>query len=145
MNKSNNGVCIVCNSTFKKYCNHQKYCGEKCRKVEHKKLNKKFYNSSLNYLTTAQIGAVSELEMCAYYIREGYEVFRNVSASGPADIIVWKPETGEFHIIDIKSYVNSTAPGNYITNEERKRDFKVKVVPYNYNDRMPLRHLPDDL
>lgn len=134
----NTSKCVVCNSTFKKRCENHKYCSENCRREREKG---RYRDSSLNHLPTSKIGGISELEVCAYYLREGYEVFRNVSASGPADIIVWNPESGEVHIIDVKTYVSCLDPKNFITNLENKSDNKVKILPYNYNTRETLRAL----
>jgi hypothetical protein len=48
-------------------------------------------------------GAHSELSAVLYFLERGYEVFRNVSAHGPADLIIWNPETGEMRKLDIKT------------------------------------------
>lgn len=47
------------------------------------------------------VGARSELIASAWLIGKGYNVFRNVSPSGPADIIAWNPDTGETLYIDV--------------------------------------------
>lgn len=39
---------------------------------------------------TANVGAYSELIACAWLLEQGYQVFRNVSPSGPYDIIAIK-------------------------------------------------------
>jgi Holliday junction resolvase-like predicted endonuclease len=36
-------------------------------------------------------GALAELQACAWLLRHGYEVFRNISQCGVADMIAWKP------------------------------------------------------
>lgn len=46
-------------------------------------------------------GAASELTACAWLLREGYEVFRNVSPFGRADLIAVK-SSGTFYI-DVKT------------------------------------------
>jgi Holliday junction resolvase len=46
-------------------------------------------------------GARTELAACIYLLGEGYEVFRNISASGSADLIAWKGD--EVLRIDVKS------------------------------------------
>ena len=46
-------------------------------------------------------GALAELQACAWLLKQGYEVFRNISQCGVADLIAWKP--GEPPIpIDVK-------------------------------------------
>ena len=53
--------------------------------------------------TTKQIrrGAISELIACAWFLAQGYDVFRNVSPHGDADIVVRKD--GRTIPVDIKS------------------------------------------
>lgn len=46
-------------------------------------------------------GAVNELIACAWLLKEGYEVFRNVSPYGFADLIVFKD--GKMLRLDVKS------------------------------------------
>jgi hypothetical protein len=77
-------ACIVCGKQYRPKQDHQKYCSRICRKSQEKNNSK----SSLNHISQSKIGSVSELEMCAHYLREGYEVFRNVSPDGPIDIII---------------------------------------------------------
>jgi hypothetical protein len=60
-------------------------------------------------------GAQAELIACTYLLGEGYEVFRNISSCGPADIIACKG--AEMLRIDVKS-------GTYHTklSEAQRRD-----------------------
>lgn len=46
-------------------------------------------------------GALSELAACSWLLREGYEVFRNVSQAGLIDIIAIKD--GKFLKLDVKT------------------------------------------
>jgi hypothetical protein len=46
-------------------------------------------------------GAHAELIACAHLLREGYEVFRNISACGIADLVAWKD--GKLWPVDVKS------------------------------------------
>ena len=48
-------------------------------------------------------GAYSELIASTYLLSLGYEVFRNVSQHGPADLVAWNPKTNETIFIDVKS------------------------------------------
>lgn len=52
------------------------------------------------------LGALAETIAVQHLLEQGYEVFRNVSQHGPADIVAWKPETDETRYIDVKT-VNS--------------------------------------
>jgi hypothetical protein len=60
-----------------------------------------------------------------------------------ADIIIWKPATGELHRIDVKSFLQDKDPQDYIQRLEEKNNNLVEVVPYNYNTRTVLRTLSD--
>ena len=51
---------------------------------------------------TSVKGAKLELEACAWFLAKGYEVFRNVSPVGKADIVVWKKGDDPI-LIDVKS------------------------------------------
>jgi hypothetical protein len=134
--------CIVCGKQYRPYRPIQKYCSESCkRKSERDRVQEKYGKSTLNHLSQGKIGSVSELEMCAHYLREGYEVFRNISPDGPIDIVIFKKETGELYLLDIKSFVRTTSPDSYILAEENKTNLDVKIVPYDYNIKQPLRTL----
>lgn len=68
-------------------------------------------------------------------MREGWEVFRNVSSNGPADIVIWKPNTGEVKFIDVKSCgeeINESRFKTYIS----KSHEKVNVVMYQYTNKV---------
>lgn len=54
-------------------------------------------------------GAQAELIASAWLLGLGYQVFRNVSGGGPADLIAWNIHTDSRTIIDVKSR-------NFITN-----------------------------
>jgi hypothetical protein len=47
-------------------------------------------------------GSQGELIAAAWLLGLGYHVFRNLAASGPVDIVIWHPRTGEFRLIDVK-------------------------------------------
>lgn len=38
-------------------------------------------------------GALAELHACAWLLKQGYEVFRNISQHGVVDLIVWRADT----------------------------------------------------
>lgn len=124
------GVCSHCKNSFKKNTPNQLYCSKKCsKKVYEQKYTK---DRTLNHLSRSQIGAISELDVCSHYLRKGYQVFRNVCASGPADIIIWNPETNEIHMIDVKTHVSTNDPQKVTECNSNK---SVKVIPYNYTTR----------
>ncbi len=49
------------------------------------------------------VGARSELLAAAWLMELGYEVFRNVSPCGPADLVAWKRGTEAKYLIDVKT------------------------------------------
>jgi hypothetical protein len=55
-------------------------------------------------------GAHSELTVSARLLQLGYEVFRNVSAHGMADLVAYKPSTGEILLIDVKTGTSFSQP-----------------------------------
>lgn len=57
---------------------------------------------------TSAKGCQAELIACAWLMGLGYQVFRNVCSVGPADLIVWQPQTGETIFIDVKSLNSGT-------------------------------------
>lgn len=48
-------------------------------------------------------GAVAELKVSAWLLNKGFEVFRNISQHGLADIVAWNPLTGERVLYDVKT------------------------------------------
>ena len=54
-------------------------------------------------MSNNRIGAASELIAAAWLMEMGYEVFRNLSPSGPADLIAWKPTEESKYLIDVKT------------------------------------------
>lgn len=54
--------------------------------------------------STAHTGAAGELYACSYFLAQGLEVCRNVSASGPVDLIVYNKNNGRMVAIDVKSH-----------------------------------------
>lgn len=66
------------------------------------KLKENYIQHNVGELHTGLKGAALELEACAWLLKQRYEVFRNVSPVGKADIIIWKK--GEIpKMIDVKS------------------------------------------
>jgi hypothetical protein len=61
-------------------------------------------------------GAHGELTACVYLLGEGYEVFRNVSAWGTADLIAIRG--GEFLRVDVKSGCPSTRNPTSVQQQE---------------------------
>lgn len=51
----------------------------------------------------SDVGTHGELLSCAWLIGQGFDVFRNVSPAGPADIVVRDRDTGETVAVDVKT------------------------------------------
>lgn len=49
------------------------------------------------------IALVSELKAKIWLLEQGYEVFRNVKSSGPADLLAWNVEKNHILKIDVKT------------------------------------------
>ncbi len=58
-------------------------------------------------------GAISELIACAWLLKEGWEVFRNTSAHGPADLVLWRPSTNEIRFVDVNTAIKSSRAVGY--------------------------------
>lgn len=77
-------------------------------------------------------GAHSELIACAFLLAAGYEVFRNVSQHGSADVVAFKD--GEMFKFDIKTVSGTYHDGSPVTQglspEQIKENVKaVHVLP----------------
>jgi Holliday junction resolvase-like predicted endonuclease len=62
------------------------------------------------------VGAASELEAASWLLGQGYQVFRNVSAHGPADLVAWNPQTKETLFVDVttgRPYVRADGSLHY--------------------------------
>lgn len=53
-------------------------------------------------------GQIGELAVQAHFLKLGYEVFNNVCAHGPIDLVVVDLETGTSTFIDVKSIATLT-------------------------------------
>ena len=51
----------------------------------------------------SSFGTYGELFVCNYFINLGLEVFRNISPTGPVDIVVLNTETGKSILVDVKA------------------------------------------
>jgi hypothetical protein len=49
------------------------------------------------------IGDVNEFKAVIKFLKEGYMVFKNVSGTGPIDLVLVHQKTGEIRKIDVKT------------------------------------------
>jgi hypothetical protein len=80
-----------------------------------------------------RIGDVTELELCHYFLNSGYEVFRNVSSTGPVDFITLDVNSGQLMMYDSKTAnVHTKKDGRkiiHLTNiNEKQKELGVSLV-----------------
>lgn len=90
--------------------------------------------------STNHTGAAGEMLVCAFFLSQGLEVFRNVASSGPIDLIVFNKEAGQSILIDVKSvrspYVRQN--GSYSLGQKCcLRDDNVWQVVYVHGEASP--------
>ena len=78
-------------------------------------------------------GDITELKVCHHFLKEGYEVFKNVSCTGIVDIILFDKNSGETILLDIKTpTINEQLDGTITlrTNQTttRQRELNIQVV-----------------
>lgn len=56
----------------------------------------------------SNVGVYNELKAILWFIEQGWEVFNNMKPSGPADLVVWNPETDETIKVDVKTITTRT-------------------------------------
>jgi Holliday junction resolvase-like predicted endonuclease len=81
----------------------------------------------------AHTGACGELYVTQYFLEQGYEVFRNVAATGPVDLVVYKD--GKLVMIDVKSTTTAytRTDGSIMLNVKVcRRDDGVWQIGYNH-------------
>ena len=77
-----------------------------------------------------RIGTEIELKACIHFMEQGYEVFRNVCGSGPADIIILDKTTGEMKKIDVKKmshHLSRTTGEPYLYLKKQRTDIQRKL------------------
>ena len=74
---------------------------------------------------TARNGDIAEHMVVLHFLQQGYEVFPNAGCTGPIDIVVVDPETGETMLFDVKS--KDSWERNKTTGEFN--NWKVKPTP----------------
>ena len=81
-------------------------------------------------------GDVSEFRAVIKFLKEGYMVFKNVSGTGPIDMVLIHQETGEIRKIDVKttSYRQSWKPGTRIHRQRTKEQIRLGVE-YEFLDK----------
>tara|TARA_R100001594_G_scaffold54422_1_gene87976 strand:- start:20643 stop:20987 length:345 start_codon:yes stop_codon:yes gene_type:complete len=78
-------------------------------------------------------GDISETEVCLHLLKNNYEVFKNISCVGPADIVVVNNETRDVMFLDVKTpvlYNYSNGKVKVTTNKLSKKQIElgIKIV-----------------
>jgi len=84
-------------------------------------------------LSAKRKGDISELQVTTYFLKKGYDVFRNVSSTGIIDLVVFCPITKEIFLYDVKTmtkYKREDNTTNIYTNQttEEQRQIGIEVV-----------------
>ena len=82
---------------------------------------------------TSRTGDISEYEVAIHFLKNGYEVFRNMSCTGLVDLVVICPKTKEILLYDVKTTTTYTDRDNITTiysnaATEEQRKLGVEVV-----------------
>jgi Holliday junction resolvase-like predicted endonuclease len=76
-------------------------------------------------------GGIAELKAAAWLSERGYEVFRNVTQDGPADLVAWDTKSGETLFVDVKmARVNVIPAGYVLRRKNRPNDFVYRSDSY---------------
>ncbi len=83
--------------------------------------------------SASRIGDVTELELCYHFLNSGYEVFRNVSCTGPVDFITLDTNSGQLTMYDSKTAnVHTNKDGRkvvYLSNiSEKQKELGVNLI-----------------
>jgi transposase-like protein len=70
----------------------------------------------------------------AWLMKQGYEVFRNVSPVGEADLVIFYPETKELKRVDVKT------PNLYVTKSGEVRSYSISEAKRNPDVSVLLVH-----
>lgn len=98
------------------------FCGRKCRQLAYFKAGDKPVYAGM---ATGTIGALGELRVAVDLLEKGYEVYRSVSPSCSADIIIWK--AGRCVRVEVKTGVRGKA-GQLICDRKSFRADVLAVV-----------------
>jgi|TARA_R100000664_G_scaffold17626_1_gene26613 hypothetical protein len=82
------------------------------------------------------LGDINEFRAIIKFLNEGYMVFKNVSGTGPIDLVLVHQETGEIRKIDVKTitYRKSWAPNTKIARQRSKEQVRLGVE-FEFMDR----------
>ena len=81
------------------------------------------------------IGDISEFKAVIKFLKEGYMVFKNMSSTGPIDLVLVNFKTGEVRFVDVKtiSYRKVGTKINRTTTTEQNK-LKVELIYIDKED-----------
>lgn len=116
--------CKECHKTFITRRPHQIFCSKKCQRNFHKKGYRA--RNPKSGLTSATVGAISELRVAIDLMFRGYATFRALSPSCPCDLAVLKD--GKLLRIEVTSGYYSDKGKLYCNHHDSKKYDVLAVV-----------------
>lgn len=83
-------------------------------------------------MNVSRKGDLAELIACQYFMEQGYEIFRNMGSTGPIDIVVLNPETGEVMYIDVKTAQRYVKQDGSVSYHYSKGNYKESDLDIRY-------------
>ena len=103
-----------------------------------------YSNKYVSEKTSTRVGDITEIDMCAYFMKKGWEVFRNVSSCGPIDFVIFNKETAKYYFIDAKTSNLNIKSGAFSHEKIHTAIFSLsKVSAYETKTIVRLRNTAD--
>lgn len=138
--KIHSKVCKKCNKPFETGFKMAFYCSRKCQKENYNEEYKR--TSSYPNLSTGTVGALTELFIATYFLERGYEVYRALSPSCGADIVICKDGITKRLECRTGYRTNKTKRIVYPTNTKHEVDL---FAVYIAHDKDIILFLPDHI
>ena len=95
-------------------------------------------NDGLHYAEMPQLapsrkGDVAEYKAVIWLLEQGYEVFLNCCSTGPADMLVWKPETEEILKVDVKTASWKMSGGKKVQHLQPNKNEHLGITLLHYD------------
>jgi hypothetical protein len=121
--------CDTCGRTFTPDFEWRRVCSPGCNPVTPKKpyVAKHPPLVEAGWVNSSIVGAVGECRVCADLLSRGYYVYRSMSASSPADLVVHR-EGGPLVRIDVKMVRNGRVTSDHLALIKQGRCDVIAVV-----------------
>ena len=121
-----NKECLNCKSNYTTNIKNQKFCLSDCSKEYWAKKTGRISTTTLD-IPTGTVGAISELNVSSYFLRNGYSVFRSVSQSCYCDLIVTNGD--KIYRVEVRTgYVGSNGSVSFPKNINKKQSPDIFAV-----------------